>query len=78
MRHTITLTVEVESACESTIAIENALCACIAGQAHGFQEDESPEVEFNIISTESENASCDTDLARMPVVVQDVVRGQKL
>ena len=70
MRHTFTVTVEVESDCDSTIALEEAICSCIAGQSHGYQNGDEPEIEFQIMSTETENANCDTDLARMPAMIQ--------
>ena len=48
--HTMTITVEVEHHCDSTVAIEEAVACSLADQEHAFQLDAktTPVIEFRI------------------------------
>lgn len=48
--HTMTITVEVEHHCDSTVALEEAVACSLADQEHLFQldSDKTPTVEFRI------------------------------
>lgn len=48
--HSMTITVEVEHHCDSTLALEEAVACCLADQDHSFRldADQPPTVEFRI------------------------------
>ena len=59
MIHKFTITLEIESACDSTLALEEAVASCLVNQEHDFQADEQPGIEFRISRVEWREGSID-------------------
>lgn len=50
--HRMTITIDIEHTCDSTIALEEAIASCLCSQEHTFSQDDDPEIEFRIARVE--------------------------
>lgn len=57
--HSIAITLEVESDCDSTIALEDAVAASICGLEMVFSVEREPEVSFTITAVKWRNGTVD-------------------
>jgi hypothetical protein len=46
--YTMTITLEVEHRCDSSVAIEEAVASCLCNEEWNYQDDGAPAIEFRI------------------------------